>query len=183
LKAPFAGVVMSMAGQAGDTAGTSTFITIADLAHPQVSFYIDETDMDKLALGEETQVVFDAIPNKTFTGKVVRIYPNLVTVSNYQAIQALTQLDLSAEATPLTLPVGLNGSVKVIGAKAENVLLVPVEALRDLGNGSYSVFVVKNGQPQLKVVTVGLMDAANAEIKTGVNLGDVVTTGVLGTKQ
>ncbi|MBE3144208.1 MAG: efflux RND transporter periplasmic adaptor subunit [Planctomycetes bacterium] len=183
LKAPFAGVVMSIAGQAGDTAGTGTFITIADLAHPQVSFYIDETDMDKLAIGEETQVVFDAIPNKTFTGKVVRIYPNLVTVSNYQAIQALAQLDLSAEATPPTLPVGLNGSVDVIGAKAENVLLVPVEALRDLGNGSYSVFVVKNGQPQLKVVTVGLMDAANAEIKTGVNLGDVVTTGILGTKQ
>jgi multidrug efflux pump subunit AcrA (membrane-fusion protein) len=158
-------------------------LTNADLAHPQISFYIDETDLDKLALNETTQVTFDALPNKTFTGKVIRIYPTVVTVSNYPAVQALAQLDLSSVTNPPTFPVGLSASVDVVQSSAENVLLVPVEALRDLGNGSYSVFVLENGQPKLRVVTVGLMDAANAEIKSGLNVGDTVTTGILGTKQ
>ena len=114
---------------------------------------------------------------------MIRIYPTVVTISNYAAVQALAQLDLSGETTPITFPVGLSASIDVIQSTAENVLLVPVEALRDLGNGSYSVFVLKNGQPRLTVVTVGLMDSASAEIKSGLNLGDTVTTGVLGTKQ
>ena len=50
LTAPFDGVVMSVAGKVGDAVATSAFISIADLAHPQLSFYIDETDLDKLAL-------------------------------------------------------------------------------------------------------------------------------------
>ena len=183
LTAPFDGVVMSVAGKVGDTVDTSAFITIADLAHPQVSFYIDETDLDKLAVNETTSVTFDALPGMTFTGKVVLIYPTVVTVGNYPTVQALAQLDLSGETTTTTFPVGLSASISVIQSTAENVLLVPVEALRDLGNGSYSVFVLKNGQPKLTVVTVGLMDAANAEIKSGLNLGDTVTTGTLGTKQ
>jgi multidrug efflux pump subunit AcrA (membrane-fusion protein) len=176
-------VIMAVNGKVGDTVDTSAFITIADLAHPQVSFYIDETDLDKLALNETTQVTFDALPGKIYTGKVIRIYPTVVTVGNYPAVQALAQLDLSGETNQTTLPVGLSAAVDVVQSSAENVLLVPVEALRDLGNGSYSVFVLKNDQPKLTVVTVGLMDAANAEIKTGLNVGDTVTTGILGTKQ
>ena len=71
----------------------------------------------------------------------------------------------------------------LIQATAENVLLVPVQAVRDLGDGTYSVFVVgANGQPKMKVVEVGLQDAASAEIKSGVSLGDVVTTGTVQTK-
>jgi RND family efflux transporter MFP subunit len=183
LNAPFDGVIMAVNGKVGDTADTSAFITIADLAHPQVSFYIDETDLDKLSLNETTQITFDAMPGKTYTGKVVRIYPTVVTVSNYPAVQALAQIDLSGETNPPTFPVGLSAAVDVVQSSAENVLLVPAAALRDLGNGSYSVFVLENGQPKLKVVTVGLMDAVNAEIKSGLNEGDTVTTGVLGTKQ
>jgi HlyD family secretion protein len=181
LDAPFDGVIMAVNGKVGDVVDTGTFITIADLAHPQVSFYIDETDMDKLALGETANITFDALPGKTYTGKVVRIYPTVVTISNYPAVQALAQIDLSSEDSTTTFPVGLSAAVDVIQSSAENVLLVPVEALRDLGNGSYSVFVLENGQPKLKVVTVGLMDAANAEIKSGLKAGDTVTTGTLGT--
>ncbi len=39
-----------------------------------------------------------------------------------------------------------------------------------------------NGKPELRTVVVGLQDATHAEIKSGLNLGDVVTTGITVTK-
>jgi len=39
------------------------------------------------------------------------------------------------------------------------------------------VFVLENGQPILRVVEVGLMDATTAEIKSGLQAGEIVSTG------
>jgi len=179
LKAPFDGTILSVAGQAGDQATTTTFITIADLKHPQVQFYIDETDLDKLAMGETIQVVFDAMPDKTFNGKVIRIYPTLETVNNYQAVKALAQLDLGNEKTAFFIPQGASATITAIAGQAQNALLIPIAALRDLGNGQYGVFVVNpNGQLRFTLVTPGLMDSTTAEIKQGLSLGNTVSTGI-----
>ena len=183
MKAPFAGTVISVGGAAGDAAGTGTFITLADLDHPNIQFNVDETDMDKVALGYPVQVSFDALPNQTFTGKVTEITPQLTTLGNTQTLQGLASLDLGSEAGKVNLPLGLNASVEVVAGEAKNALLVPVEALKDLGGGEYAVFIVgSDGQPRLTVVKVGLMDLTYAQITQGVKLGDTVTTGIVETK-
>jgi multidrug efflux pump subunit AcrA (membrane-fusion protein) len=82
---------------------------------------------------------------------------------------------------PQPLPVGLSATVDVIGGRADNALLVPVEAVREISPGSYALFVMVDGQPQLRMVEVGLMDFTFAEIKSGVAAGDVVTTGLIKT--
>jgi multidrug efflux pump subunit AcrA (membrane-fusion protein) len=72
--------------------------------------------------------------------------------------------------------------VDVIGGKAENVLLIPVAALRDLGSGLFAVFVVgADGELEMRPVEVGLMDFANAEIISGLQQGDQVSTGIVET--
>lgn len=181
LTAPFDGTVLSVAGQAGDQVTTSAFITIADLVHPQIAFSVDETDLDKVSKGEQVQVEFDALPNQTFTGTVTRIDPSLQTVNNYQVVTGLIQLDLSQVKNPPTLMKGLNATVTLIKAQSTNTLLIPLQALHDLGDGTYGVFVLDaTGQPKFKVVQIGLQDSANVEIKQGLSAGDVVTTGSKG---
>ena len=183
ITAPFAGTVLSVGGQVGDEVGSGTFLTLADLAHPRVEFMVDETDLDMLAVGELAYVTFDAIPNRTFQGKVIRIDPALQSSGGYSVASGLIELDLSQEDDTSRLVKGLNASVEIIQASAENVLLVPLQAVRDLGDGSYAVFVVgADGKPKLRVVEVGLKDAASVEIKSGLQAGDVVTTGVVETK-
>ena len=90
-------------------------------------------------------------------------------------------MDADSFSKPQTLPIGLNASVDVIGGRATQALLVPVEALREISTGSYAVFVVKDGKPTLTMVEVGLMDLTYAEITSGLNQGDVVTTGIVET--
>jgi RND family efflux transporter MFP subunit len=178
MKAPFDGVITAINGQVGDSVNAgATFITLADLFHPIVEFAIDETDMDKAVIGAEAEITFDALPDRVFKGTVIRLNPTLETVNGYQVLKGAIRLEMDANNQE-TLLEGLNATVTIITARAENVLVVPIEALRDLGDGQYAVFVVgADGQPRLTVVEVGLKDSTYAEIKSGLNLGDVVTTG------
>ena len=180
LIAPFDGTVITVAGSAGDNVtDSSTFITIEDLAHPQVQFYADETDLDKVAVGKNVQVVFDAYPNQTFTGKVTQVDPQLVTVSGSQAIEGLVTLDAMPTGSKVTLLEGLNCSVDIIGAQANNALLVPLQALHDLGGGQYAVFVMDSaGTPKLQLVTIGLQNLVDVQITSGVQAGQTVSTGL-----
>jgi RND family efflux transporter MFP subunit len=177
---PINGTVTAVDNTVGDTVGTATVITVADLSKRLLTVYIDESDLSKLALGEEVDATFDAIPNQTFKGKITEIVPALTTVDNVPAVQAQATLDDSASSS---LYVGLNATVNVINAQANNVLLVPVQALKLLEPGKYAVFIVQNGNLTLQPVEVGLMDQSYAEIKSGLQLGEVVSTGLAVTTQ
>jgi RND family efflux transporter MFP subunit len=182
LIAPMDGTILSIKANVGENVGTGSVITIADLEQPMLEIYLDETDLDKVAVNYEVEVEFDAYPGETYKGHIVEVDPSLVTVSNVQAVRALATLDKDSFAKPQTLPVGLSASVDVIGGRAENAVLVPVEALRELSPGEYAVFVVEDGEPKLRVVEVGLMDITSAEIISGLKPGEIVTTGIVETK-
>ena len=177
---PINGTVTAVNNQIGDTVGSATVITVSDLSRLLLTVYIDEADLSKLAIGEEADAVFNSLPNQTFKGKVTEIVPQLTTVASVPAVQAQVQLD---NTTGTALYVGLNATVNVINAQANSVLLVPVQALKSLGSGKYAVFVVKNGNLAFQPVVVGLMDQSFAEIKSGLQSGDVVSTGLTATNQ
>ncbi len=181
ITAPFNGTILSINASVGDTVGTTKFITMANLSQPYLEVLLDETDLNNVGIGYQVSVTFDALPNQTFTGHVIAINPSLSNAFSVTAIQTTVQLDTSSFSKPQNLPIGLSASVEVISAQAQNVLLVPVEALHELSADSYAIFVMKNGTPTLITVEVGLMDYTSAEIKSGLNEGDVVTTGIVET--
>jgi HlyD family secretion protein len=182
LAAPIDGTVLSIEANVGENVGTGSFITLADMDQPLLEIYLDETDLDKVAVGYEVEVVFDAYPDETFTGRVVEVDPSLQTVANVSTVVAQVQLDIDTLTEPQTLPIGINASVDVISGKAVDAVLVPVEALREIGPDEYVVFVMENDEPRLRVVTVGLVDYTSAEIITGLEAGEVVTTGLVETE-
>ena len=183
LIAPMDGTILEITAQVGETIGSSPIITLADLSLPMLEIYVDETDLNQIGIGYEIEVIFDALPDQTFSGKVISIDPSLAQEGNVMAVRGIAQLDAGSFAKPQTLPIGMSASVEIIGSKAENVILVPVEAVRELSPGSYGVFVMQNGEPKLRMVEVGLLDYTSAEIKSGLQVGDIVTTGIVETGQ
>jgi len=181
LTAPIAGTILSVDVKVGDSVSTNAIITMANLGQPMLEVYVDETDLNSIGVGFEIEVIFDALPNDTFGGTILSVDPSLTSLGGVTAVRALAQLDMSTYAKPQSLPIGLNASVEVIDSKTEQALLVPVEALRELAEGKYAVFVMENGEPTLRVVEVGIMDMTYAEITSGLNEGDVVTTGIVET--
>jgi multidrug efflux pump subunit AcrA (membrane-fusion protein) len=179
LTAPIDGVVTDVSAYVGQSVGSSSFITIADLTTTTISVYIDEVDMDKIGVGYEVEVTFDAIEDRVFYGTVTTVYPSMHNSGNTNLVYGeAVIMDDTIGGTEYMLE-GMSAAVEVIGGRAEDAILVPIEALRDSGDGVYSVFVVVDGDPILKFVEVGLMDYYYAEIISGLEEGDVVTTGIV----
>ncbi len=181
LRAPFAGTILAVQTQPGEAVSTAPIITVADLSNQAVRFWVEETDLMSIAVGNPVQITFDALPNLTFKGNITSIDPALTTVDGALAAQAWASIDVSAH--PVQLLSGLTADVEIIAGQAENVMLAPVQALRELAPGSYAVFVVKDdGQLEMRPVKVGLRDYANAEILNGLSKGETVSTGTVETK-
>lgn len=181
LLAPFAGTITALDALVGQSVGTSAILTLADLDHAQIQLYVDETDMGYVDVGYPVSVVFDAAPDVTYGGVVLRVSPALATLASAPVVEAWASLDLTTNDA-VRLLMGMNATVEVTAGEARNALLVPVQALRELAPNSYAVFVVQaDGTLTLTPVTVGLKDFTNAEILAGVQRGDVVSTGVVET--
>jgi multidrug efflux pump subunit AcrA (membrane-fusion protein) len=74
LLAPFDGVISTLTGNVGETAPTN-MITILDPREVRVDITVDESDVAKLALGNQALVTFDAVPNRPYVGRVIAVAP------------------------------------------------------------------------------------------------------------
>jgi RND family efflux transporter MFP subunit len=178
--APISGTIMSVDAQLGDTVSTSSIMVVADLNKLYIQTYVDESDYDKFKVGNEVQIIFDALPDQTFKGKVVQVDPELNTSSGSSVVSGLVEL----EPTSADLLMGMGASVEVVAGQTQNAVLVSIDALHEYDPGKYAVFVMQqNGKLAVRNVEIGLKDLVNAEVKSGLQAGDVVSTGITETKQ
>ena len=181
LIAPISGTITAVYANESEKVGNEVVLVISDLTPPTLEAYFDESDWKNVREGYPVEVIFDALPDNIFVGGVVHVDPGLVSQNNTTVVYSLVQLDTSKTGWD-DLPVGSAAGVDVIGGRAENAILVPVEALREISDDEYAVFVMEDGEPRMKMVEVGLQDLIYAEIISGLKAGDVVTTGQVETK-
>jgi multidrug efflux pump subunit AcrA (membrane-fusion protein) len=153
---------------------SDSLISLANISHPLVEIYINESDLTKVEAGFPVEITFDALPEEVFTGEIIEIGSSLETVYGVNAIRTVVLLDASSYAKPNALPIGLSAQADVIAGQAIDAVLVPVEALVEVSPDKYIVYVVENDLPVKRSVEVGLVDFTTAEITQGLSAGDVV---------
>ena len=178
ITAPSAGTILSISAQIGDNVGSSPIIVVGDLTGLYVKTYVKEKDYQLFQVGNEADITFDALPGETFKGKVVQVNPGLDTSTNTSVVSGLVEMD----PTDTHLLMGMSASVDIIVGRTQNAVLIPLAALHEYSPGKYAVFVMRNGKLSVDFVQVGLKDQVQAEIKSGLNAGDVVSTGLIVTK-
>ena len=131
ITSPVNGVIIDRKVDAGQTVAanyqTPTLFKVAeDLTHMKIETKVDEADIGTVAEGQFVTFRVDAFPDETFAGKVVqvRIAPN--TSDNVVTYTVIIHVDNPA----LKLKPGMTANVSIETAKAENVLRIPVAALR-----------------------------------------------------
>ena len=134
VRAPISGTIVTKPVEQGqvissptqDFAGGSLLLTMADLSAVQIRALVDETDIGKIRPGMQAMVAVAAYPNQPFAGEVVKIEPQAVLEQNVTMFAVLISI---ANPDGLLMP-GMNAEVDVEIARAENVVSVPIMALR-----------------------------------------------------
>ena len=177
LAAPWDGTVLSVNANPGERINGQVILTLVDLSRPRLQIYLDESDQANVKTGSQAEVIFDALPDQTFNGQVEALDPSLQRSGNTYAVQAWVDLDAAAAETVGKLPVGLSASADIIVGEARNAVLVPIEALHELADGSYVVYVLHGQELEQRAVTVGLRDYTSAQIVDGLAAGEAVAIG------
>ncbi|HZZ98818.1 MAG TPA: HlyD family efflux transporter periplasmic adaptor subunit [Candidatus Saccharimonadia bacterium] len=181
--APISGTVTGLSLQVGSvltaqssSTGTATSQKIASIqtsAPPTVTVTLTEIDVPKVKIGDRATVTFDALPDKTYTGKIVSVDTIGSVSSGVTSYPIVIGLDI---ADP-DIYSNMNAQTSIITDTRDDVLIVPLAAVTTT-NGQSTVRIMKNGQVSMMNVEVGISSDTQTEIKSGLSEGDTVVTGV-----
>jgi macrolide-specific efflux system membrane fusion protein len=167
-------------GSSNTTAGSSTNTsnqTIASIITGNattVSVSVAEVDAPQIQIGQAATITFDALPNKTFTGKVMGLNTTGAVTSGVTTYPAVIQLDDTTDASVFP---NMSATANIITKVDDNVLLVPSAAVQTVGTAS-SVRILKNGQISTATVQIGDTSDSQTVIMSGLSEGDTVVTSV-----
>ena len=169
--APFDGVITEANPQPGDmVAPGEVAVRIEDLSRLFVDLEISEVDINLVTPGQSVVLIFDAIPDKTYAGQIVKV--DLVGKVDSGATNFPVTVELT-DADPLVKP-GMTAAVTVTVKEVENVLLVSNRAVRVL-NGERVVYILVDNQPVAVKIRLGAITDLYSEVVGGdLNEGDLL---------
>ncbi|HHX23523.1 MAG TPA: efflux RND transporter periplasmic adaptor subunit [Thermoanaerobacterales bacterium] len=133
---------------------------------------VDDIDVLMINQGSPVQVTVDALPGETFEGEVMHVS------TMGKDMQGITQfaVDIRVKGGPNLRP-GMQARAFIDAGSATDVLLIPLEAIFE-EDGTHKVEVLNpDGTTKAVSVKLGLMNDREAEVKSGLQEGELVITG------
>ena len=170
VRAPFDGIVYSLPVKPGAYVQTGDLLLQeGDLSRMLVRTFVDEPDIGRLAVGQNIQVVWDAIPGRVWNG-VVSTVPSTVKLHGARNVGEVT---CAVDNRDLRLLPNVNVSVTIIAAEHKSVLTLLREAVRVDDSKPY-VYQVVDGQLKRSEVDISLQNLTRVEITAGLPENAVV---------
>ncbi len=154
---------------AGDDSGTAPALTLLTGGSVKMDVDVDELDINSVSLGQSVSVTLDAFPSETFDATVTHISKIGSTSGSITTYPVEITLDYDAR-----LYEGMSGSAVILADSAENVLLIPIDAIYEDSTGVYVYVVPEDGEAGRVDITTGLSDGTYAEVTGGLQEGDVL---------
>ncbi len=143
--APIDGVVTNLPVRVGETvvpgiqnSSASTIMTIADMSLITAEVKVDETDIVNVKLEQLAVVTIDAIPGRTFKGRVIEIGNTAIlrssgVAASQSAVSSQEAKDfkviIALDNPPDEIRPGLSCSAKITTATRTSALTIPIQAL------------------------------------------------------
>jgi len=177
ITAPADGTLYSMPVKAGDYVKLGDLLAeMADLHKVRVRVFIDEPELGALEANEPVKISWDALPSKMWMGKT-EIIPKQVVPHGTRSVGELL---CAVNNDKLELLPNINVNVRINSRERIGVLSVPRGAVAAEGGRRY-VFVVKRNQLgvskgtlEKREIHVGIADATNYEVVSGLQESDLV---------
>ena len=170
--APFAGEITFVRGRPGDQ--VAAYQEVIGLANPErliVEAVIPEVDQPSLSIGQLTEITMDAFPGVVFEGRVATLPRNIIssTGQTVKIPETIIDGDFSRDGMQL----GMLARLKIIVQVKEDVLKVPLTAVRTVNNRDF-VETIVDGQRRSLPVTIGIQSDTEIEILDGLEAGQQI---------
>lgn len=127
--------------------------------------YINEVDIQKVALGQEVIIGLDAVPDKRLTGIVTDIANIGEQRKNYDSKVFEVTIVINESDSLLRPAMTTSNRIKI--SEVEEALFVPLETVHAVDSLNY-VFVKDGGSPIMQQVELGLINENSVIIHQGV---------------
>ncbi|MDX1359124.1 MAG: biotin/lipoyl-binding protein [Clostridia bacterium] len=137
IKAEFDGIISGLSVAEGDSVNANTkLFTLVSMNNPSMVVSIDELDIAQLEIGQEAEVVIDALTD-TETAPVTAIVTDIAMEGNY--VGGVTTYDVTVKLLdPVDgLKLSMNATATIYIDKSENTLYIPIEAITLQGGRSF----------------------------------------------
>ncbi len=161
--APFEGTVTDIVPIPGDRVAPGTVgFRIDDLSRLLVDVQVSEVDINKIEIGQDVTVTFDAVLGLIYHGRVVEVDQAATIVGGVVNFGITVEL---TDADALVKP-GMTAAVTITIEQLEDVLLVPNRAVRLL-EGSRYVFVQRGTSIERVEITLGASSDTVSQVVAG----------------
>lgn len=170
IRAPFAGQIgLRKVSVGGYLRPGDAIVTLDDTDPIKVDFRVPELFSEQLKLGQNIELTVDAVPARSFSGKVYAIDPQVDANGRSLLLRARV-----ANPNGVLRP-GMFARVNLVLEQRSQALMIPEEALVAQGKDQ-QVYKVVNGKVEAAKVKIGLRQKGQVEIVEGLQAGDVVIT-------
>ena len=169
LRSPVSGVITARNYDQGDMYGGSPIYVVEQITPVKLYVGISEMDYTRVKKNDTVTLTADALPGKTFTGRIARIYPTIDA-----ATHTFTAEVNVANSDRLLRP-GMYARVTVNFGSNHSIVVPDDCVVKQQGSGVRSVFVLQaDNTVKEVVVTLGRHFGTEYEILSGVAEGDKV---------
>ena len=173
LRSPINGVVTARNYDVGDMYGMSMPIfTVEQIVPVKLLVGISESDYSKVKKGDSVSITADAIPGKTFYGKVNRIYPTVDPATRTFTVEVKVDNNYKTLRPGMFVRATINFGVN------NNVVIPDVAVVKQQGSGERFVYVLnEDNTVTYQKVVLGRRMGAEYEVLEGISNGAKVVTG------
>ena len=179
--APLTGkVVERFVSEGAFVTSGAQLVTIVDFSTLVARVFVPEKELDRIAVGQDAEIVGKAATGRRGTGKILRIAPVVDAATGTVKVTVALPPELAGTSEGF-LP-GMYAEVTLTTERRERATLVAKEALVWDEEQAF-VFVADGDTVKRQPVKLGLRDAEFAEVLEGVEVGtEVVAVGHAGLK-
>lgn len=168
IRAPFDGITGEQMVDPGQLVDTDTPLSsIVAIRRMKIAFTVPERYLGRVETGQEIRLRVAAFPQKTFSGRVYFVSPQIDPVT--RTLQVKAEL---ANPENMLRPGGFAAVDLIVGIR-KNVPVIPEEALVPTRSG-YMVFTVQDWRARGREVEIGLRRPGIVEITGGLEEGETI---------
>ena len=155
--------------ESGSKATSSNYIELQNLETMTMTLSISETEINKVAKGQEVTITVSAIDNKTYTGTIKSVSGIGTYQSSGTTFSSVVEFENDGNVKP-----GMSATCSIVIEKAENCVMIPINSVQTNNDEKYVVVVNDDNSTENVTIETGISNSSYVQVTSGLSGGEKI---------